>query len=246
LLEFAKAEAWPCHILTPRKQSRGLPLSATVRWLAQLPKPVGIAIFNMAEARKVVEACQLAGVQVPEEVAVVAWDDDPTLAETLEPTISAAVLPAERLGFEAARLLDQCLSGTTLPDMPLVIEPMGILHVRQSSDVSALKDRDAHLALQYIREHGTGPLKVSHIAAALGVSRSKLEREFVRAIKQTPHEAILQVRLARARELMVETTWSLEKVADRSGLGTKETLRRVFARFEGMTPGAYRIRFSGT
>src|SRR5437879_5292021 len=31
LSEFAKAEAWPCHILTPRRQARGLPLSATVR-----------------------------------------------------------------------------------------------------------------------------------------------------------------------------------------------------------------------
>ena len=41
-------------------------------------------------------------------------------------------------------------------------------------------NRDVHLAMQYIREHGTEPLKVSHLAKVLGISRRKLEQNFLR------------------------------------------------------------------
>ena len=34
--------------------------------------------------------------------------------------------------------------------------------------------------MQYIREHGTEPLKVSHLAKVLGISRRKLEQNFLR------------------------------------------------------------------
>jgi LacI family transcriptional regulator len=246
LTDFAAAEGYPCDFM-PASKRRGAPsLDSTARWVARLPKPIGIVTWNMSQARQLVEACSRAGVDVPEQAAVVAWDDDPIIAETLEPTISAAVLPAERLGYEAAALLDRLLDGAPAPEAPVTIEPAGILHVRQSSDVSTLKDRDAQLTLQYIREHGTGPLKVSHIASALRISRSKLEREFVRVTGQTPHQAITHVRMERAKQLLVETEWRLSKVAERCGMGTEETLRRLFQSHERMTPGAYRERFSGT
>ncbi|MBC7783295.1 MAG: substrate-binding domain-containing protein, partial [Burkholderiales bacterium] len=58
------------------------------KWIKQLPKPVGITSWNMDEARQVVEACVRQKLNVPEQAAVVAWDDDEIIAETLEPTIS--------------------------------------------------------------------------------------------------------------------------------------------------------------
>ncbi|HSV16407.1 MAG TPA: substrate-binding domain-containing protein [Tepidisphaeraceae bacterium] len=243
--DFAAREGCPFHLLPAPKVRGELSAGERMRWIQQLPKPIGIAAWNMQEARRLVTALDRAGIAVPEQVAVVAWDDDPMLAETLEPTISAAVLPAERLGFEAAQLLDRMFSGAPRPVAPVVIEPTGVLRVRQSSDVSTLADRDAHLAMQYIREHGTEPIKVTHVASALRLSRRSLEVVFSRVSGKTLHDAIMEVRLERARQLLAETDWPLARVADRAGLGTEQTLRRLFLSKEQMTPGAYRARFSG-
>ena len=216
------------------------------RWVLKLEKPVGIVSWNMEEARMVVEACQRAGVAVPQDVAVVAWDDDVMLAETLEPTISAAVLPAERLGFEAATMLDHLLEGEPEPKQPLLIEPANILHVRQSSDVSTLEDRDAYLVLQYIREHSRETLKISHIAHHLRISRRKLEQSVKRVTGQTPHQIIIDLRLNQAKQMLIETDWTAERIAERTGLGTKQTLHRLFMAREKLTPSAYRTRYAGT
>lgn len=246
-LAFAASEGIPCHTCPVSwKDKTEAPVAKVAKWIARLPKPAGVVTWNLKVGRTILAACVKARVNVPEQVALVAWDDDPLLAETLEPTISAAVLPAERLGFESARLLDQLLRGAPPPKKPLIIEPTGLLHVRQSSDVSTLANRDVYLAIQHIREHSAEALKVGEIAAALRISRSKLEREFLRVTGHTPHDAITQARLEHAKQLIVETDWSLIRIADRCGSGTQETLRRLFLKHEGMTPGAYRERFSGT
>jgi LacI family transcriptional regulator len=243
ILEYAAGQGLPCELYNGNGSTPQSAQAAVVRWVRRLAKPVGIVAWNMDVARRIVDACRTAGVQVPSEVAVVAWDDDPMLAETLEPTISAAVLPAERLGHEAAQLLANLMAGRPAPARPLRVVPAGVLHVRQSSDVSTLADRDVHLAVQYIRERGTEPLRVDQVADAVRVSRRKLEQDFKRLTGRTLHAAILQVRLERAKQLLVETGWTLARVAERSGLGTAKTLHQVFRSLEGMTPAEYRGRF---
>jgi LacI family transcriptional regulator len=243
---YAESQGVPCNVYEHRRHTTDIPLASLVRWVKKLPKPIGIATWNMTVARSVVEACQRAGVHVPEQVAVVAWDDDPVLAETLEPTLSAVVLPAEQLGYQSAKRLDQLMNGAPLTGPATVIEPSGVLRVRQSSDVSTLEDRDVHLAIQYIREHGTEPLKVPQVARVLGVSRRKLEQHFARVTGHTPHDAIVRVRLDRAKQLLLETDWGLERVAERAGMGTAQTLRRLLVGDEGLTPAEYRSRFGTT
>jgi LacI family transcriptional regulator len=165
------------------------------------------------------------------------------LAETGEPTISGAVLPSQRLGHEAARLLDELMQGKAAPEEPVVLEPSGVIHVRQSSDASALKDRPVHLALQYIREHAAEPFKIPQLAKVLCVSRRKLENDFLRVTGQTPLEAITLARIERAKQLLVETGWPVRVVAERSGFGTVRRLHQVFAIREKTTPAEYRGRF---
>jgi LacI family transcriptional regulator len=197
----------------------------------------------MDVARQIVEACGRAGVSVPDQVAVVGWDDDVLIAETIEPTISGMVLPAERLGYEAARVLDRMLAGEKMTGTCALVPPAGILHVRHSSDVLTLPDRDVHLALQYIHEHAAEGLKVSHVARAARISRRKLEQDFSRVLGITPHDAIVRERLERAKQLLIETDWPLERIAERSGMGTLDTLQRQCLVQLKTTAGEYRKRF---
>lgn len=86
---------------------------------------------------------------------------------------------------------------------------------------------------------------VSSMAAALGVSARHLNRMFHAETGTTPARWLEQVRVDAARALILEGH-PITRVAQRSGFGTDETLRRAFARHLGITPTAFRDRFSTT
>jgi LacI family transcriptional regulator len=240
--EFAKSVSRPCDF-SPRADNPRTRSRTIMKWLSRLEKPVGLFAFSIHEAVVVVKACAAAGIIVPDEVAVVAWDDDSVRAESVSPSISAAVYPAERLGHAAATMLERLLRGESPPKEPVLVEPSGILHVRQSSDVSTIADRDVHLARQYILEHSSQPLAVTELVSAMEVSRSKLERDFQRVTGRTLNEAIVGAHLDRSKQLLLETRWPVERVAKNAGFGTKQHFHRTFRHAEGMTPAQYRRRF---
>ena len=72
-------------------------------------------------------------------------------------------------------------------------------------------------------------------------------RNFARAIKRevgmTPGAYVETLRVERARALLETGDESVEQVALRCGFGTVETMRRVFRRRLGVSPGDYRERF---
>jgi LacI family transcriptional regulator len=200
--------------------------------------------WNMFTARIVAEACGRAKCPIPTDVAIVAGDDEPTEAEHHEPTLTGIVLPAERLGFEAAKLLDHLMAGGAAPKDPVLIEPAGVTHVRQSSDVSSLPDRQVHLAVQFIREHANQPLTVPQVAKAMRMSRSNLDYQFVRALGHTPRVEIAHAHIERAKRLLLETNWPIARVAQEAGFGSWRQFYRSFELQEMMTPTVYRQRYS--
>ncbi len=244
ILKFARSVDCPCQ-MTEGGLGAAPTMSALVKWVRRLPKPVGLFAWNMPQARTIVQACQRVGISVPDQVAVVAWDDDAVLAESIEPTITGAVLPAERLGQEAARLLDRLLAGEKPPSETLLVEPTGLLHIRKSSDAETIPDRPVYLAEQFIREHAADTLAVSDVAKYLRISRRSLENHFKRVNGKTVNAAIMTAHIQRARQLLLETNWPLHRVAKRAGFGTSRHFHRIFLQQEGKTPKQYRAVFSG-
>ena len=244
ILKFARSVDCPCQ-MTEGGLGAAPTMSALVKWVRRLPKPVGLFAWNMPQARTIVQACQRVGISVPDQVAVVAWDDDAVLAESIEPTITGAVLPAERLGQEAARLLDRLLAGEKPPSETLLVEPTGLLHIRKSYDAETIPDRPVYLAEQFIREHAADTLAVSDVAKYLRISRRSLENHFKRVNGKTVNAAIMTAHIQRARQLLLETNWPLHRVAKRAGFGTSRHFHRIFLQQEGKTPKQYRAVFSG-
>lgn len=86
---------------------------------------------------------------------------------------------------------------------------------------------------------------VSTMAAALGVSVRHLNRMFRTETGATPGRWVEQVRIEAAQVLILDGH-PITRVAQHSGFGTDETLRRAFARHLGTTPTAFRNRFATT
>lgn len=83
------------------------------------------------------------------------------------------------------------------------------------------------------------------MAAHAAVSPRHLTRLFRTELGTTPARWLERVRLDRARQLLLDGH-SVTTAAQGSGLGSDETLRRVFARHLGTTPSEFRARFSST
>jgi len=79
------------------------------------------------------------------------------------------------------------------------------------------------------------------MAALIDVSARHLGRMFVTDVGLTPMQYVDLVRLEAACVMLCNGSEPLETIARRCGIGTSESLRRLFRRELGTTPSAYRL-----
>ena len=208
-------------------------------WIAQLPKPIGIMACNDWAGQKVLEACRGAGAMVPEEVAVLGVDNDETICDLCDPMLSSVTAGHDRVGYEAAALLEQMMRGESPPREPMVVGTPRIV-VRQSTDLQTIADRDIVAALRYIRENACHGIRVHDVAAQVALSDSTLYRRFERALSRSVNDEIMRVRMERVCELLTQTEMTLTHIARATGFRHQEYLGAVFKLRTGMTPGQFR------
>ncbi len=215
-------------------------------WLEELPKPVAVLTWTSDRGREVLYACRALGLSVPEQVAVMGGDEDSLLCETCNPPLSGVALTSERIGYEAAALLDRLLhgkpeAGESDPGEPILIEPTRVV-VRQSTDTLAIDDHDLARAIAFIRVNVAPPIQVSDVLRAVSVSRSWLERRFQEVLGRSPAEEIRRVRLERTKQLLADTDMPVPQVAAASGFGSREYMAYAFKRATDLTPREFRNR----
>jgi transcriptional regulator GlxA family with amidase domain len=97
---------------------------------------------------------------------------------------------------------------------------------------------------RWIAAHLTDDLSVAALARHLAVTPRHLARVFHAEVGITPGEFVERMRVEHARRLLERTDLTTERVAAESGLGSVETLHRVFRTRLGTTPREYRQRFA--
>ena len=250
-MERLAAAGLDCDLL-PARRRQGKGSKATWQrqqdelrcWLQELPKPVAVVTWTSDRGREVLYACRAVGLLVPEQVAVMGGDEDSLLCETCNPPLSGVALTSERIGYEAAALLDRLLRGETPPEEPTLIGPTRVV-VRQSTDTLAITDPDLARAIAFVRAHATTPIQVNDILREVPISRSSLERRFQEALGRSPAEEIRRVRLERTKQFLADTDMPVEKIAAASGFGSREYLANAFKQATGLTPREFRNRTRG-
>jgi transcriptional regulator GlxA family with amidase domain len=114
-----------------------------------------------------------------------------------------------------------------------------------SSHLAAqLADRAPLRKLQsWIADNLDEDLRVEALADRAAMSPRNFARSFRREIGLTPAAYVEALRVERARQCLEQDSDPIERVADRCGFGTPETMRRAFARRVGIAPADYRARF---
>ena len=210
-----------------------------VSWLRSLPKPAGLMACNDVCGRQVLQACVMAGLRVPDDVAVIGVDNDDLICELSDPPLSSVALDVERAGYESAQLLDGLMSGRIKQGYVVHVEPTHVA-TRRSSDVIAQGDRLIVSALRFIRDQFAQGITVSDVAEEVGTSRRTLERHFSMATGRSILSEIARCRIERAKELLLETEVSCYRVASGVGFNSLKTFNRTFYRREAITPQGFR------
>ena len=222
-----------------RSWSRDQVLLAT--WLEKLPKPLGLMACNDEAGRHVLEACKVAGLNVPGEVAVLGVDNDEIICSLTDPPLSSLHLNTEVAGYEAAELLAGFMAGKKITRQQVVVRPARV-ETRASTDVLALGDREVAKALHFIRENAKHPLQVADVAEAVALSRRRLYARFREALGLSVSRKIRIARTRLVARTLVETNLSVGQIATEFGFGGLEKLSRYFKRETGLTPLEYRRR----
>ena len=221
-----------------RKQDEERERMTLARWLQELPKPLGLMACNDDQATKVLDACAVARLSVPDEVAVIGVDNDELLCELSDPPLSSVTLNLDLAGYEAAALLDGLMSGRIQGYHQVLVKPRWVA-ARCSTDVVAQDDRLVAAALRFIHDNAQRAIQVREVVDHTGVSRRSLERRFTAAIGRTILQELTRSRLDRAKRLLLETDLSIEQVALAAGFSAQR-MTHAFRHGEGTLPHLYR------
>jgi LacI family transcriptional regulator len=111
---------------------------------------------------------------------------------------------------------------------------------RRSSDVLAIEDAEISALVRFIRDNACDGIDVGDLLRRTALSRRVLESRFRALFGHTPHEQILRAKLARVKELLLDSELTLAEIAERSGFAHVEYLSVVFKKKVGQTPSAFR------
>ncbi len=145
------------------------------------------------------------------------------------------------MGFKAAALLEEMISGKSVPSQTILFPPVGVV-TRASTDMMSSEDPQMAAVLGYIREHACDPMQVNDLLPIVPLSRRSLELRFFQVRGRSLHEEIRRIQLQRATRLLAQTHLPLDQVARASGLGSAVWLTKVFRKELGVTPGEHRRR----
>jgi LacI family transcriptional regulator len=213
------------------------------KWIGELPKPIGILACNDDRGREILDACILAEVRVPEDVAVLGVDNDSVFCDLSQPPLSSIILNAEGAGFQAAERLEAMMNGQSSSCHQLDVEVIGTA-ARRSTEAIAVEDPVLSQALSFIHENRGEPITIEDVIEHVGVSRRGLESRFRKTLKRSILNEIHNVRLDESKRLLRESTMSITHVALSAGFTTTTYFSEFFRKRVGITPRQYRRKFS--
>jgi LacI family transcriptional regulator len=214
--------------------------NAVAQWLDSQPRPLGLFACNDIRAQQMLNVCREQGIKVPEEIAVIGVDNDDVLCDLCEPPLTSIEPDTERIGYEAAGLLDKLMRRGRARTGITQVPPLRIVE-RASTDVVPIEDSITVTAVRFIRDNVNNGIAVKDVLNHMQRSRTDLEQRFRRWLKTSIRSEIQRRRMDRVCHLLQETDLDLNRIAEGSGFASASHLCRLFQKSFRKTPTAYRL-----
>lgn len=209
------------------------------RWMDGWRLPIGVYVGAEAEGRMVVQECTRRGWRVPADVALVAGKNEEVFCEHPSPSLTSVEMGYERIGYEAARLLDRLMDGRPAPVEPIRVPPKGLV-VRESTDFFAVDDPLVAAALAFIAGNSHRGIGPDSVASAVGAETRTLQNRFRKSLGRPIATEIRRTRIERAKRELAQSERPIKEIALAVGFRDAMRLYDVFRRELGVTPREYR------
>jgi len=94
---------------------------------------------------------------------------------------------------------------------------------------------------EYIQDNLGGRLKLADLASLAQLSPPHFARLFRQSTGVSPHQWLLEQRLAKAEDLLRNSKLTISEIATRTGFSDQSHLTRLFRRSRGVTPFQFRM-----
>ena len=99
-------------------------------------------------------------------------------------------------------------------------------------------------AIGYLEQHFTEDITVEDLAAVVSLSPFYFSRLFNKFTKMSPHAYQIHLRVTLARQLLIDSGQSIERIADNCGFNSPQHFIRSFKQHVGCTPQQFRQKNS--
>lgn len=150
-----------------------------------------------------------------------------------------------RLAALAPRWRAELEAGTphAAADLTYAWEAAGALYVPGAGTPPTATPDVVDICRGYLESHYMNPIGIEEVARHCGVDRTTLFRRFRERCGQSPKQYLQDLRLQRARHLLLTTErQSVAAVAAASGFSSPAYFARVFRERAGLSPGEWRAR----
>jgi LacI family transcriptional regulator len=212
------------------------------QWLESLPKPVAVMAANDDHSYALFEAIKIAGLQVPETVAIIGVGNDEIVCGLNTPPLSSVALNTQAAGFKAAQMLDKMIRGDKVRTKNIIVEPLRVVE-RNSTDILAIHDESVVGAIRFIRQHCNEMIQVDDVAQAVNLSRRQLYNKFKATLGRSVYQQIRRFRMTHAARMLIDTNMSVADIAISLGFTDTKNISRCFREEQGTTMLAYRRKY---
>lgn len=210
-----------------------------VSWLKSLPKPVGLAVVHPMHGYGVTEICERCGIRVPEEIAIIASMENPTVCRMAPVPITGLRIGYHALGLKTAQLLSAWMERGVKPPEQSVVE-LGAVVERESTDIVAAGDPMVSKVAAWISNQMQQAITVKDLLKVAGVSRPVLERRFKAALGRSPLQEIHRQKFRHACELLLAGNTSIGEVGQQCGMSDPFRFSAFFRKMSGCAPKTFR------
>lgn len=208
----------------------------TRRFLTEIRKPAGIFCGDDRLAFGIYHSAEMLGINVPNEVAIIGIGSRSNAKEEWTRAISVVEIDHHRMGYIAAKLMDEFITQNSCPKSVRLISKS--IHHRQTSVRRFVGDSLVRQAMVLIQQRPE--LDTMQLAEELKTTRKVLDTRFLRATNMTVTKAIDVERFTRAKRLIREKSYKLESIAALAGYHNSRSMCRSFYRFTKMNPREFR------
>ncbi len=143
------------------------------------------------------------------------------------------------------KITDYLLKPVNYEEFGNCIDNLKIAMFQQQAvqDVEQQEERPIHGIIRYLQEHLAEEISLSILEEEFHLSAQYISQLFKNEIGVNFLSYLTNIRMEKAKKLLLSTSLSIAEVSEQSGYGDYRVFTKIFKKAEGITPSQYRRDF---